>query len=362
MSATDSHWVHDLDPFIFTISELPLHHLKSWPGWVAAAAFLVIFVALPHLWQKRAEAQGQPTRLPATIKAGGIFVAIITALFFGLQMANVEWGLRWYSTMYLIGFVQMYLWCRHWINKRSIMLTPYLLDSLIAYLILGMILGARIAFVFIYNFDAYKDRPLDMLKVWEGGLSFHGGIVGVVLALFLFCRKFGIPFFHLADKIVLTVPLGIASGRIGNFMNGELYGRIIQSDVPWAVIFPNGGPQPRHPSQIYQSLGEGWLLLATLWFLASRKLPQGIVAASFIFFYALYRFPMEYFREADEQLKYYFNNTTTMGQILSVITMIAALVVMFLARRNVITGSQAWQKEVDDFLDRRSSIEASLLK
>lgn len=362
MSDIQDYWVHNLDPFIFTISELPLDKLKSWEGWLTALVFVALTIVLPHFAQRRFEAGGHTGRMrwAAAIKSAGIVVTVITAIFFGLHLANIDWGLRWYSTMYLIAFVQVYLWCRHWIAKRQIMLTQYLLDSLIAYLILGMILGARAAFVLIYNFDAYKEHPLDMLKVWEGGLSFHGGIVGVIIAMYLFCRKNSIPFFHLADKIVLTVPFGIALGRIGNFMNGELYGRIIQTDIPWAVIFPSGGPQPRHPSQIYQSLGEGWLLLATLWFLSTRKLPQGVLAACFIFFYALYRFPMEFFREADEQLKYYFNNTTTMGQILSVITMVAALVVMYLARRNVIVGSQAWQKDVDAFLDRRAVVEANL--
>jgi phosphatidylglycerol:prolipoprotein diacylglycerol transferase len=263
--------------------------------------------------------------------------------------------------MYLLGFIQAYLLCRYWISKGTIMLTPYMLDSLIAYLIIGMILGARIFFVLVYNFDAYKNNPMDMLRVWEGGLSFHGGIVGVITAMVLFCRRYQIPFFHLADKIVLAVPFGIAMGRIGNFMNGELYGRIIQSDVPWAVIFPTGGPQPRHPSQIYQSIGEGWGLLITLYLLSRRKLPQGVLAACFIFFYALYRFPAEFFREADEQLKYYFNNTFTMGQILSVITMAAAVTVMILCRKNVITGSEAAQKNIDAFLKKRLDVEAKLI-
>ena len=363
MTGAQGYWVHNLDPYIFRISELPLDHLKSWQGWVAVLVFVALTIGLPHILQLKNSKQGQPApRLLTAIKSAGIFVAVITAIFFGLHLAQIDWGLRWYSTMYLIAFIQVYLWCRYWINERKIMLTPYLLDSLIAYLIVGMILGARAAFVLIYNFEAYQDRPLDMLKVWEGGLSFHGGIVGVIIAMLIFCRRYEIPFLHLADKIVLTVPLGIGLGRIGNFMNGELYGRIIQSDVPWAVIFPTGGPQPRHPSQIYQSLGEGWLLLATLWFLSTRKLPQGVLAACFIFFYALYRFPMEYFREADEQLKYYFNNSTTMGQILSVITMLAAIIVMFLSRRNVVTGSQAWQKDVDAFLDRRETLEAGMMR
>jgi phosphatidylglycerol:prolipoprotein diacylglycerol transferase len=361
MSNAQNYWVHNLDPYIFTVSEIPFQKLGTWQGATALGLAIVLGFVLPHFWQKKLEARGADPKVPAIIKSITTFAAIALAIMYGLHLGGIEWGLRWYSTMYLLGFIQVYLLCRHWISKGTIMLTPYLLDSLIAYLIIGMILGARTFFVLVYNFDAYKNHPMDMLKVWEGGLSFHGGIVGVITAMLLFCKRYQIPFFHLADKIVLAVPFGIAMGRIGNFMNGELYGRIIQSDVPWAVIFPTGGPQPRHPSQIYQSLGEGWGLLITLYLLSRRKLPQGVLAACFIFFYALYRFPVEFFREADEQLKYYFNNTFTMGQILSVITMLAAVAVMILCRKNVITGSEAAQKNIDAFLKKRLEIEAKLI-
>jgi phosphatidylglycerol:prolipoprotein diacylglycerol transferase len=196
-----------------------------------------------------------------------------------------------------------------------------------------------------------------MFKVWEGGLSFHGGIVGVIIAMILFCRQNGIPFWHLSDRLALTVPVGIGLGRIGNFMNGELYGRVISDHVPWAMIFPGGGDLPRHPSQIYQSLGEGWLLFVTLLLINRGKHREGTIGAGFVFFYGLYRFFMEFFREADKQLMYYFNNTLTMGQILCIVTMLAGVGVFLVTRNTLVTDSEGWQQKIDDFLARRRKIE-----
>ena len=287
-----------------------------------------------------------------------IALAVAITALFGLHKAGIDWGLRWYSTMYLLAYTFTYLCCRHWIRKRSIMLTPMLLDSLIAYGMIGMIAGARIAYVFIYNWDSYSKNPADMFKVWEGGLSFHGGIVGVIAALIIFCRQNGIPFWHLSDRLALTVPVGIGLGRIGNFMNGELYGRVISDHVPWAIIFPGGGDLPRHPSQIYQSLGEGWLLFLTLALINRMKHREGTIGAAFIFFYGFYRFFMEYYREADEQLKYYFSNTMTMGQILCVLTMFAGIGVFLVTRDTLQTQTEAWQQRIDSFLAQRRKIEA----
>jgi phosphatidylglycerol:prolipoprotein diacylglycerol transferase len=363
MSDSNQYWVHNLDPYIFTVSEIPFDALKTWYGITIAAVFVVGGLIGTTLWQKKAQAAGQSGTLQATLKGIIGFVTIGAALLFGLKSAGIEWGLRWYSTMYLLAFIQGYIVLRHWIRKGTIMLTPYLLDSLIAYVIIGMIAGARFFYVVIYNLDAYAAHPLDAFKVWEGGLSFHGGIVGVITAMVIFCRRHRIPFFHLADKIVLTVPFGIGVGRIGNFMNGELYGRIIQSEnVPWAVIFEHGGPQPRHPSQLYQSLGEGWLLLITLYLLSRRKLPQGVLAAAFVFFYGFYRYFVEFFREADEQLAYYFNNTTTMGQILCVLTSLAGVTVFIIVRKNIVTGSEAWKKDVDAFVEKRLQLETGMVQ
>lgn len=357
MSDSQNYWVHNIDPYIFTVSDLPFDFFTTGVGIALAVLFVLAGLVGTTLWQKKLSAAGSDSQLPSILRGIATFVIVAFVVLAVLNKMGVEWGLRWYSTMYLVGFIQVYLVLKHWIKKRAVMLTPYLLDSLIAYLIVGMILGARFFYVFIYNFESYSSHPMDMFKVWEGGLSFHGGITGVITAIFLFCKRHRIPFFHLADRLVLTVPFGIAIGRIGNFMNGELYGRIIQSDVPWAVIFQSGGPQPRHPSQIYQSLGEGWLLLITLLLLSRKKLPQGVLAAAFVFFYGIYRYFVEFFREADEQLMYYFNNTTTMGQILCVLTSLAGVVVFVFVRKNVVTGSETWKKQVEAFLEKQEKLE-----
>ena len=141
-------------------------------------------------------------------------------------------------------------------------------------------------------------------------------------------------------------------------MNGELYGRVISDHVPWAMVFPTGGDLPRHPSQLYQSLGEGWLLFLTLVIIRRFKLREGTTGAAFVFFYGFYRFFMEFYREADEQLKYYFNNTLTMGQILCFVTMLAGVGVFLYIRDNLVVGSEPWRQRIDQFLERRAKEEA----
>ncbi|NBO37585.1 prolipoprotein diacylglyceryl transferase [bacterium] len=355
--STSAYYVHNLSPFIFTVSGLKLGWMSTVMG--SAVLTVLLLLGIGGLWGLPRAREFSETQLSRIYFLRPIFILIavvITALF-GLHKAGIDWGLRWYSTMYLLGYTICYLWCRHWIKKRAIMLTPLLLDSLIAYLMLGMILGARTAYVFIYNWDAYSQRPADIIKVWEGGLSFHGGIVGVIAAIVIFCRQHKISFWHLSDRLSLTVPVGIGLGRIGNFMNGELYGRVISDHVPWAVIFPGGGDLPRHPSQIYQSLGEGWLLFITLLLINRKKHKEGTIGAAFIFFYGIYRFFMEYFREADEQLKYYFNNSMTMGQILCVLTSLAGVAVYFMTRDTLTTDTEAWQQRNDAFLAQRAQVE-----
>ena len=358
--AAGEYYVHNLSPFIFRVSELNFEWAKTPVGVVLIVAVIAaLFVGLAWL-HKRIARQGKNTAVISAVRMLAFFPVAGFLVLIGLNAANIEWGLRWYSTMYLLGFLYCYLCCRYWIAKRTIMLTQLQLDSLIAFLILGMIIGARVAYVFIYNWDSYSSNLSDVMKVWEGGLSFHGGIVGVVTAILLFCKLHKIPFFNLADKLCLTVPFGIGVGRIGNFMNGELYGRIISGDVPWAVIFSNtgGGPQPRHPSQIYQSLGEGFLLWGVLLLINRRKNHEGTISVAFIFFYGFFRFFMEYFREADEQLKYYLSNTTTMGQILCVVTMLVAVVIFSLTRNNVVEGTPEWRKRTDDYLAHQKELEA----
>lgn len=356
--ASSGYFVHQFSPFIFTVRGLKLEWMSTPAG---AAILLILFlVGLGFLWgwpRARQLSDIQFERI-AFLRPLFIAAAVLLTALFGLHKAGIDWGLRWYSTMYLLAYAFTYFCCRAWIKRRSIMLTPLLLDSLIAYLMIGMIVGARSAYVLIYNWEVYAKNPIDMFKIWEGGLSFHGGIVGVIVAIILFCRKHGIPFWHLSDRLAFTVPLGIGLGRIGNFMNGELYGRVISDHVPWAVVFPGGGALPRHPSQIYQSLGEGWLLFLTLILINRKKHHEGTIGAAFVFFYGFYRFFVEYFREADEQLKYYFNNSMTMGQILCVVTMLCGVGVFMVTRGTLVTETEAWRQRIDAFLAQRKKIES----
>lgn len=355
---SSAYFVHNFSPFIFTISGLKLDWMSTPLGSAGLAVLLLLGLGILWGWPRfKQVTETQMSRVQA-LRPFFMAASIILIALFAMHKAQFDWGLRWYSTMYLLAYAFTYFCCRHWIRKKTIMLTQYLLDSLIAFAMVGMILGARTAYVFIYNWEAYSQRPMDMFKIWEGGLSFHGGIVGVIIAIVIFCRRNGIPFWHLSDRLALTVPVGIGLGRIGNFMNGELYGRVISDHVPWAMIFPTGGALPRHPSQIYQSLGEGWLLYMTLLLINRKSHREGTIGAAFVFFYGFYRFFMEYYREADEQLKYYFNNSMTMGQILCVLTMIAGIGVFFATRGTLTTQSEQSRTRIESFLIQRRKIES----
>jgi phosphatidylglycerol---prolipoprotein diacylglyceryl transferase len=350
MTAETNYFVHSFSAYIFQVKALPLQWFLQ-PVGIGVAALVAIsgFLMLGVLVKKKPAS----ANLFSQLQSFWLFLSIVFGALVALSKWNPEWGLRWYSTMYLLGFTYTYFACKFWMSRRKLMLTQEMLDSLIAFLILGMIIGARAFYVFVYNWNSYSQNLSDIGKVWEGGLSFHGGIVGVVIGILLYCRSQKVPFFHLADRLCLTVPFGIALGRMGNFMNGELYGRVIQGHVPWAMIFPDAGPQPRHPSQIYQSLGEGWCLFITLLIINKFSKKEGTVAASFVFFYGFYRIFMEFFREADEQLKYYFNNTTTMGQILCGVTMLIGIAVYFVfVRNNMIRGSAPWESRYSEFETR----------
>ena len=264
-------------------------------------------------------------------------------------------GLRWYSTMYIVGYAAWYTVTKRWIQKKKIMLSEIQLESLLLWVMLGMIIGARLTYVFIYNWDVFKHNPGDIFKIYEGGLSFHGALVGITVAFALFCRKHNLRFFHLMDKFVRIIPFGLAMGRIGNFMNnGELFGRITDAQYPWIMMFPNQA-DPRHPSQLYQSLGEGWALLLVLNVLALKKQREGTISAFFLIFYGIFRFIVEYFREADKQLGYYLGGYLTMGQILCLIMIFAGIALFVWSRGNVLEGSPEWQTRLDEFYKKQQA-------
>ena len=169
--------------------------------------------------------------------------------------------IRWYGLMYLFGFLAAYFLIRIQPRARRLGLQGALLQDLILFLALGLIVGARIGYVFFYQFSNLSDyvrNPLEIIAIWHGGMSFHGGLIGAIAAGILFCRWRKLPLWEVADTVIVTAPIGLLLGRLGNFINGELYGR--PSSVPWAMVFPGGGPIPRHPSQLYEAALEGLVL------------------------------------------------------------------------------------------------------
>lgn len=234
---------------------------------------------------------------------------------------------RWYGMMYVVAYVLGAYLLRHLSRKGLFRLDVEKIESLTTYLILGMFLGARLFYVFIYNFDDFLAHPQDLFAVWKGGLSFHGAIVGMALSMILFSRRHKVSAIHLFDGVVTVGAQGLFFGRIGNFINGELYGR--GTDVPWGMIFPSGGPFPRHPSQLYEALSEGIILFAILWLGKKRLNIRGIQSAIFLMGYGTMRFIVEFFREADSQMGYYFGGVFTMGQILCLLMIIAGALFMY---------------------------------
>jgi phosphatidylglycerol:prolipoprotein diacylglycerol transferase len=210
-------------------------------------------------------------------------------------------AIRWYGLMYLIGFVLFIVLGK--LRARQNLLTgwdPRDVDDMLLYGVFGVIVGGRLGYVLFYKPLYYLAHPLEIFQIWQGGMSFHGGLVGVLFALWLYSRRRGKRWLDVTDFVAPLVPLGLAAGRIGNFINGELWGRV--TDVPWAMVFPPAGPQPRHPSQLYQVGLEGLLLFVLLWVFARRRRPMGAVSGLFLLGYGICRFVAEYAREPDSFL------------------------------------------------------------
>lgn len=221
--------------------------------------------------------------------------------------------LRWYGLMYIFGFAASYLLVRLQVRRKHLDLSEETIGSLYTWGILGLIVGARLGYVVFYNLPHYLQNPFEMAAVWKGGMSFHGGLIGSVLAGVLFARKNGIRPLLLSDLVMATAPIGLFCGRIGNFINGELYGR--PTSVPWAMVFPGADNLPRHPSQLYEAATEGLLLFAILWAILDRNAREGTVTGLFLVLYGIMRFAVEFFREPDAQLQF-VAGPFTMGQVL----------------------------------------------
>ncbi len=223
---------------------------------------------------------------------------------------------HWYGLMYLIGFVAAWL-LAYWRTKHyKLDWTTEQISDLIFYAALGVILGGRIGYMLFYNTQELLHQPWILFKIWEGGMSFHGGLIGVIIAVWLFARRFNKQFWEVGDFVAPLVPLGLGAGRAGNFINGELWGRV--TDVPWAMVYSHVDNQPRHPSEIYEFGLEGIALFILVWCYASKPRATGRVSAVFLMGYAGCRLIAECFREPDPQLGYIAFNWLTMGQLLSI--------------------------------------------
>ena len=246
--------------------------------------------------------------------------------------------IRWYSIAYILGIALGWWAANKIIKKNNIYedrgITTKVFDDLIIYLILGIVIGGRVGYIFFYNLNYYSKNFIDSFKLWEGGMSFHGGLIGVIVATIIFSKIKKINFFNLTDIIACVSPIGIFFGRIANFINGELYGK--PTIMPWAVIFPTIDNIPRHPSQIYEAILEGGILLIIIIFFAFRKnliLRTGYISGLFLMLYSIFRMFSEIFREPDYHLGY-FLNYYSMGTILSFITFIFGLLIVLNIKKN----------------------------
>lgn len=228
-----------------------------------------------------------------------------------------SFSLRWYAMAYLAGIVSAWLLTKRNIKKFNLGISDEQLDDLVFYTTLGIILGGRLGYILCYGNGYFWKHPAEIIAVWHGGMSFHGGIAGVIAGLYCFSVKYKLPFLKITDIVALYVPIGIFLGRIANFINDELWGRT--TTVPWAVKFPEGGYLPRHPSQLYEAGTEGiltFILLQLLWQKKFVRIHSGIISAVFLICYALSRICMEFFREPDRQIGFLWGGIT-LGQLLS---------------------------------------------
>lgn len=240
--------------------------------------------------------------------------------------------LRWYGLMYMVSFIAGYFMLKRLAKKKKLAVTTDDLYDLLFFLILGVMIGGRLGYVLFYDFGSYLQRPIEILYIWQGGMSFHGGFVGVVLAVLLLCKRRGWNFWEISDLVCAVAPIGLGLVRLGNFINGELYGR--PTTLPWGMIFPAGGDVVRHPSQIYEALLEGLILLLIVQWLYRKNLYPGTVTWALIGFYGVFRFLVEFVREPDAHIQFDLGPFTR-GQLLTFPMLVIGLAMMVIfSRRN----------------------------
>ena len=238
---------------------------------------------------------------------------------------------RWYGLMYVLTFVAAYFIISAEVKRKQLLLTKDDIADLVFYGAMGVVLGGRTGYILFYNLGFYLTNPLKLFAVWEGGMSFHGGFLGVMLAFFIYARRKKIPFLALIDMAALCAPVGLGLGRIGNFINGELYGRA--TDVAWGMIFPGSDGVPRHPSQLYEAFLEGIVLFVIVRFVSKKTAVNGVTTCTAIAGYGLFRFIVEFFRQPDAQIGLFYG-LFSMGQLLSLpMFIIGTSAALLLSRR-----------------------------
>lgn len=245
-------------------------------------------------------------------------------------------GVTWYSLSYVVGIMLGWYYVLDIAKKKQANILKKNIDDFVSWVIIGIIVGGRLGYVLFYDPAKYFSNPIEILKTYEGGMSFHGGISGFIISSFIFCRYYKIYYWTLADICAAAAPIGLFFGRIANFINAELYGRV--TDVAWGVIFPYSDMQPRHPSQLYESFLEGLVLFFILKYLVFKQnalKKPGFLSGIFLIFYALFRIIIEFFREPDEKIGYIFHYFT-MGQLLCIPMIIIGLILIY-------NSSKQWQ-------------------
>lgn len=247
-----------------------------------------------------------------------------------LQLGPLK--IHWYGLMYLVGFAGAWLLAWSRARKPNSGWTSEQVGDLIFYCAIGVVVGGRVGYMLFYDFSNFISHPWILFTISQGGMAFHGGLLGVIVAVWFLARKFHKKFWEIGDFVAPLVPLGLAAGRIGNFINGELWGRV--TNVPWAMIFPGAGDLPRHPSQLYEFFLEGVLLFSILWWYSAKPRPRMAVSGLFLLCYGCFRFFVEFFRQPDVQIGYVAFGWMSKGQLLSVPMVVAGIVMIIWAYKN----------------------------
>lgn len=246
-------------------------------------------------------------------------------------------AVHWYGIMYAVGFISGWWLGRHRARRAWSPLEPQQVDDLVLFVAIGVVLGGRVGYMLFYALDQLLANPLSLFQLWHGGMSFHGGLLGVIAMTWWFAWRIKTPFWRVIDFLAPLVPIGLGAGRLGNFINGELWGA--PTNLPWGMVYPGLGPQPRHPSQLYEFLLEGVLLFTILWLFSRRPRPTCSISGLFLLCYGVFRFLVEFVRMPDPQLGYLAFGWLTMGQVLSLPMIIAGIGLLAWAYRGRSAGA-----------------------